>query len=122
MGLITGALTFVGVLMALLLSFTNVAFSSTPTFDGSLGNSFKITLTGNVGSSTLSNVADGQLLLFEIIQDSTGNRTFVWPSNTSGGMDLSQGPAIAANAVVVQMFMYDGTLGVANAVAPGTIN
>ena len=63
-------------------------FSATPTFDCSLGDSFSITVTGNVTSSTLSNVTPGQRLTFWIKQ-SGGGFTFAWPSNVKGGGTIS---------------------------------
>lgn len=58
-----------------------VAFSATPVFDASLGRKFKITLTENVTSSTLINLVPGMELTFIVVEDSTGGRTFVPPSN-----------------------------------------
>ena len=97
---------------------TTVTFSSTPTFDASLGNSFKLTLTGNVTSSTLSNAIAGQLLTFVIIQDSSGNHSFVWPTNVLGGVDITNLVSLP-NQYVVQQFHYDGTN--AQAITPGMI-
>lgn len=57
-----------------------VTFSATPVFDCSKGQKFEITLTGNVTSSTLTNVLPGMSLTFTVKQDATGNRTFVNPS------------------------------------------
>jgi hypothetical protein len=84
------------------------AFSATPTFSArSAGQvqGFQITLTGNVTSSTLSGAAAGQLLVFKIVQDATGGRTFVWPTNV-----LNAGtPEPAANTISLQAFYFDGT-------------
>lgn len=98
----------------LVQSPTVVSFSSTPTFNAALGNVFKLTLTGAVTSSTLSNATAGQFLLFQIIQDATGGRTFVWPTTVKGAIPVST----VANAVTVQLFYFDGTF--AYPVAPGT--
>jgi hypothetical protein len=57
-----------------------VTFSATPVFDCSKGLKFEITLTGNVTSSTLTNVPNGVTIQFTIKQDGTGGRTFVPPS------------------------------------------
>ena len=84
---------------------STVTFSATPTFDGSLGNSFKITLTGNVTSSTFSNAQVGQQISFLICQDSTGNRTFVWPANVKGGVTIGT----VLSTCSAQTFLYDGT-------------
>ncbi|HEV2493902.1 MAG TPA: hypothetical protein VG204_12630 [Terriglobia bacterium] len=89
-----------------------VAFSATPTFDGSKGNFQSITLTGNVTSSTLTNAVAGQYFDFKVCQDATGGRLFTWPANVKGA-----GPApSAANACLAQRFLFDGSN--ANAVAP----
>jgi hypothetical protein len=86
-------------------TLATVAFSSTPTFNAGLGNSLKMTLTGNVSSSTLSNAQAGQQISWVICQDGTGSRTFVWPANVKGGMTISAG----ANTCSAQTFLYDGT-------------
>ncbi|MBI4464210.1 MAG: hypothetical protein HY647_05850, partial [Acidobacteria bacterium] len=64
-----------------------VTFSTTPDFNAFLGNTFKMTLTGNVTSSTISNASTGQFLTLLLCQDGTGNRTMTWPTNLklSGG-------------------------------------
>lgn len=62
-----------------------VSYSATPTFDLSLGAIQTITLTGDVTSSSISNLAVGQLVIFDIIQDGSGGHTFAWPSNVYGG-------------------------------------
>lgn len=59
----------------------SVAFSPTPVFDASMGDSFEIVLTGNVTSSTLINVTPGQSLRFIVKQDATGGRSFTNPTN-----------------------------------------
>jgi hypothetical protein len=87
-------------------SGTNVVtFSTAPTFDASLGNTQKITLTGNVTSSTLSNAAAGETLHFIVCQDSSGNRTFSWPTNVKGGMTVGS----TASKCSSQSFIFDGT-------------
>jgi hypothetical protein len=93
-----------------------VTFSATPTFDASLGNTQKITLTNNVTSSALLNATTGQTLTFVVCQDSTGGRTFVWPTNVLGGMTIG---AIASKCSA-QDFIFDGTN--AYAVSSGVAN
>lgn len=92
-------------------TLTTVAFSATPTFDASTASTFKLTLTGNVTSSTLSNAVAGEPLAFEICQDGVGGRTFVPPANV-----LNMG-IIASTAGVcsTQEFWFDGS----NAVSSG---
>jgi hypothetical protein len=93
-----------------------VTFSATPTFDASLGNTQKITLTGNVTSSTLSNATAGQSINFLICQDATGSRTFVWPTNVLGGMTIGA----TLSKCSAQNFIFDGTN--AYAVSAGVTN
>lgn len=69
----------------------------------SLSNVFKLTLTSNLTSLTLSNMADGQTINLQITQDATGSRTtsasltnangFRWPGGTQGVLST------AANSV-----------------------
>jgi hypothetical protein len=82
-----------------------VTFSATPTFDASLGNTQKITLTGNVTSSTLSNAVAGQTINFIVCQDATGGRTFVWPANFLNAPSIYAG----ANQCKGAGFAFDGT-------------
>ena len=95
---------------------TTVSFSSTPAFNANAANTFKITLTGNVTSSTLSNAAGGEQIHFIICQDGNGNRTFVWPSNVKGGMTIGS----TASKCNAQNFIFDGTN--AYALSPGVSN
>lgn len=92
-------------------SLTTVTFSATPTFDASTAASFKLTLTGNVTSSTLTNAVAGEPISFEICQDATGGRTFVPPTNV-----LNMGTIVStASACSTQEFWFDGS----NAVSSG---
>jgi hypothetical protein len=93
-----------------------VTFSATPTFNASLGNTQKITLTANVTSSTLSNATAGQTINFLICQDATGSRTFVWPTNVKGGMTIGS----TLSTCSAQDFIFDGTN--AYAVSSGVTN
>jgi hypothetical protein len=94
----------------------SVTFSATPTFDIATGTTQKITLTANVTSSTLSNALSGQQLNFIVCQDSTGSRTFVWPTNVKGAMTIGS----TLSTCSAQSFIFDGTnayatsVGVAN--------
>lgn len=96
-----------------------VSFSSTPTFNAAGVTGFKLTLSGNVTSSTFSNGIAGSIYTFELVQNGTGGYTFVWPTNVLGGMTLS-GAALLANETTVQCFYFDGTN--AYALGPGMVN
>ena len=62
-------------------ALVSVTFSTTPDFDAGLGNLFKLTLTDNVTSSTVSNATSGQQIMLLLCQDATGSRTMSWPSD-----------------------------------------
>lgn len=80
-------------------------FSATPTFNASSCNGFKIVLTANVTSSTLSGALTGEPLFIEVCQDATGGRTFVPPTNVLNFATIRT----AATACTLQMFWFDGT-------------
>jgi hypothetical protein len=85
-------------------SVTANSFSSTPSFTATVPISVQtMTLTGNVTSSTFSGVVG--VVIFQITQDSTGSRTFVWPTN----FKQAGAPGSVANSVTTQLFFYDGT-------------
>lgn len=90
---VTGGFAFGGLV--------TVAFSATPVFNASTGESFEMTLTGNVTSSTLTNTFAGEVVTFIIIQDGTGNRTFVWPVNVKNASDINP----LANSITTQAFI-----------------
>lgn len=93
-----------------------VTFSSTPAFNATSGNQFQITLTGNVSSSTFTGGVAGCPYVFEIIQDGTGGRTFVWPANVLNAEVISP----VASSRTVQAFFFDGTN--LRPVGPATVN
>lgn len=84
---------------------STVTFSATPTFNAGICNGWKITLTGNVTSSTLSGALIGEPLYFEVCQDATGGRSFVPPSNVLSWKAIST----AINTCTLQIYWYDGT-------------
>jgi hypothetical protein len=108
-----------GLIPASLLSnqgIQTVAFVPTPTFNAATAGSFKMTLTGNVTSSTYANGVQGaSVVAFRIIQDGVGGRTFVWPSNVRNAGIISPG----ANSRSLQLFAVD-TDGSLDAVGPMT--
>jgi hypothetical protein len=64
-----------------------VTYAATTTIDGTLGNHFRITLTGNLTLNLPTGLADGQRILVELVQDATGGRTLTlgsgWNVTTS---------------------------------------
>jgi len=91
------------------VTWKNIAYAATMAFAGAPSQTtvFETTLTGNVGSSSLTPLnVRGQTFIFIIHQDSTGGRTFVWPSALSaiaGTVDPT------ANATSMQAFVMDGS-------------
>lgn len=96
---ITGTFTYPGP------GLVAMTFSATPVFDGSLGNTFEMTLSSNVTSSSFSNFDARFRYVFILKQDVTGGRTFVWPIGFSGAMVIDP----TARITNVQEFVYDGT-------------
>lgn len=58
-------------------AFTTLSYSATTTIDMSLGNNFRILLTGNV-TFNFTNLVAGQSGVINVWQDSTGSRTVAW--------------------------------------------
>ncbi len=91
--------------------YTTVSFSATPTFSvtKNTGQTFLITLTGNVTSSTMDTsgiTGSGRpIVTFRIVQDATGSRTFVWPTNVQNAGTVDG----TASAASTQTFVWDGT-------------
>ncbi len=107
-GINTGALVVNGTFLAnskMSSPIGTVSYSATPTFNATNYNHFKITLTGDVTSSTLSGATAGQTLKFILCQDSTGGHTFVWPASIKGGMVIGS----TLSTCSVQTFIFDGT-------------
>jgi hypothetical protein len=83
---------------------TVVPFSVTPIF--TLGTDQSITLSGNVASSTALGIVKGLISRFNICQDPTGGRTFVWPSTFRGTGTIGS----TLNKCNTQVFeSFDGT-------------
>ena len=83
-----------------------VLFSATPIFDCSQGDTFVITLTGNVTSSTIINFAPDTKVSFIINQDGSGDRTFVWPSNVYDAVTIN---STASSTSIDQFISPDGS-------------
>ena len=80
--------------------YTEVSFTTTPEFSAAQNAIFKITLTGNVTSSTLVSPFVGQYLRFVICQDAVGSRTFAWPAS------FVDGPTIHSTASACQLYIF----------------
>ena len=63
--------------------------ASTIATDASLGNHFRVTLGGNRTLGNPTNSADGQKVMWELIQDATGSRTITLGSDFALGGDIT---------------------------------
>lgn len=85
-------------------SLVTMPFAASEVFNCALVNgpiAFDLTLTGNVTSSFLIAPFAGQIVTFIFVQDPTGGRTFVWPSNVKNPGVINP----AANSITVQSFI-----------------
>src|SRR5208337_3309470 len=89
-------------------NYISVPFSSTPVFSFSPNTMFKMVLTGNVTSSTLTGgPVPGATAMFSVCEDSFGGHSFSFPSNfvLPPGFTFSQNASVCNNL----LFSYDGT-------------
>lgn len=77
-------------------SYTNIELlpvtltdAATIATDASKGKHFRVTLGGNRTLGNPTNLFDGQQIVWEFIQDATGNRTITLDSNFALGADIS---------------------------------
>ena len=93
-----------------------VAFSATPVFNPANGGIFKITLTGDVTSSSFTSGSgqDGQTVTFDICQDSGGAHLFVPPTNVKGFGTIDP----TASKCNVQQLFYEASSNSYFALAP----
>ena len=78
-----------------------VPFSATPEFPGDVYATFRITLNGDVTSSTAPDTVQGNLYTFIIIQDAVGGHAFTWPTNFINPSPINPDP----NGGTVQTFV-----------------
>lgn len=90
--------------------FVAVPFSATPVFDMTKGNTFAITLSGNVTSSSVNQpgITSGQIQYLIVCQDSTGNRTFTFPSTYQNASSITVSPA--ASTCTASTWLWDGQI------------
>jgi hypothetical protein len=78
-----------------------VPWSATPEFPGDEFTTFRITLTGDVTSSTAPDTVQGNLYTFIIQQDDAGSHAFTWPTNFINASPINPQP----NSLTVQTFV-----------------
>lgn len=80
------AITVSGRLVETPVTLTDAATIAT---NAALGNWFRVTLGGNRTLGNPTNPADGQKIVWELIQDATGTRTITLDTAFALGTDLS---------------------------------
>jgi hypothetical protein len=83
-----------------------VPFSAAPAFDASTYPSFRLTLQGDVDSSTITGQQPGNLYTFIIDQDDTGGHAFTWPPEFLNASPINQDP----DSITIQTFIVDEDL------------
>lgn len=85
-----------------------LAANGAVTIDASSGDLQDITLNANATSSTIINPQTNQMLSIAWIQDATGGRTYVWPTNCKFAGGAAPSDTTASKRTTVR-FVYDGT-------------
>ena len=86
-----------------------LTYGTTTTLDCTTANSFRVVLTGNITTFTVSNPSDGQTITVRFKQDASGSRTIAWPASfrwAGGGAPLL---STAINAEDLLSAQYDAT-------------
>lgn len=89
-------------------AMATAAFGDSIIFNAAAGNSIKLTLQGDVATSSIANPRNGQFLMLLICQDEAGAHRMSWPSNVmlAGGiLTVSEEPHQCDSLTMV----YDGT-------------
>jgi len=82
----TGTVTFSGRELSPSDALTDAATIAT---DAATGNYFRVTLGGNRTLGNPTNTSDGQRVIWELIQDGTGNRTITLDTKFALGTDIT---------------------------------
>ena len=92
-------------------SFQTLGANGAVTINATLGETFEITLAANATSSTISNPGgQGQRLTIEWIQDATGLRTYVWPTNCRFAGNAAPTATTTAGYKDSVTFEFNGTV------------
>ena len=91
------------------LRFVSVDYSATPTFDSDEGDSFLITLTGNITGITIKNAYKGRQVVILFKQDAVGGHTITgWPANVKLAAAAAIGGDDAGEYSTITL-LYDDT-------------
>lgn len=89
-GTVSGGTNFIGGVTAntLVYSVVTLTYASTIAVNATLGNEFKVTLTGNAVLGNPTGALDGQYLRFAIRQDATGARNLTFDTKYRFGNEI----------------------------------
>ncbi len=96
-----------GALAPAVVSLTDAA---TITVDASVGNDFRVTIAGNRTMGNPANPTDGQQIIFQVTQGSSGSFTLAWGSAYEFSVGLPQ-PTLSTTAGHIDLlgFIYNAT-------------
>ena len=96
-----------GALAPAVVSLTDAA---TITVDASVGNDFRVTIAGNRTMGNPANPTDGQQIIFQVTQGSSGSFTLAWGSAYEFSAGLPQ-PTLSTTAGHIDLlgFIYNAT-------------
>ncbi len=86
-----------------------LTFAATIATDASLGNHFRVTLTGNATLGAPTNPTDGQRVIWEIIQNGAGSNTLAYNAIFKFGPIFTNTIASTANAVTYLGAVYNAS-------------
>lgn len=86
-----------------------LAATGTVVFNALNGQYQKVTLSANATSSSITNPSNGQRITIQWLQDATGGRTYVWPTNCKFAGGATPIASTAAGKSDLITFVFDGT-------------
>jgi hypothetical protein len=97
---------------ALAPAVVNLTDAATIAVDASLGNDFRVTISGNHAMGNPANPANGQQIIFQVTQGSGGPFTLSWGNSYEFSADLPQ-PGLSATAGQTDLlgFVYNAVKG-----------
>jgi len=108
----SAASTVNGLLTVGAAAFTSkntLTYGTTTTINCALSNSFRVVMTGNITTLTITNPNDGQTLVVRFKQDATGGRTVAWPASFRWASGATPVLSVAASALDLLNAQYDAT-------------
>jgi hypothetical protein len=90
----------------------NLTDAATIAVDASLGNDFRVSITGNRTMGNPANPANGQQIIFQVTQGAAGSFTLTWGSSYEFSADLPQ-PSLSTSPGQTDLlgFIYNAASG-----------